>query len=502
MDKLFNHININDLFKFFLTHKEMAKNKKKKANNGPALSDERLIKERMRLLEKGRCFCSDTFEKSGEGIVIVSRRHTGGNVSFCAYLIDTYCLGLGSAFWSVRTADMELDNWVSRGGNMRECSYDEAHNWVYGAIAWAEDAGIEPCKEWRLAQYFLDEDTDDVPLMELPLGREGKHFLVANSKAELNRYLPILRENLGNDFDYVVRDEEYDDNDLDEEYTDDDDYDPFEEWDKDYSYIHPPLPTELNLHHPKVRNLLFAHDPLWYLSPEDAKRILSLPREELREDLEQMILHTLGLIYEGKATEKEDAIIENAALLLGEVGNDSTSLSALLEILKISNRLFEEACGDMVDKTIVASICKLGAGRLDMLYEFMHKQGFDSMHKCYVSEAVSEMFLQQADRRTGVIEWYRKLLLKEMEGDKKAMVGHEGMGFVVSDLVDIQAIELLEEIKKVFDKGLVSTGVCGDFNSIKRDILHPQHLRANADLDVYDRIEDLNEFVERSLNDL
>lgn len=475
----------------------MAKNKKKKGNNRPAMSDERLIMERMRNLEKGRCYCSDTFDESGEGIVIVSRRHTGGNVSFCAYLVDSYCLGLRRASWSVRTSEMELDNMIRQGGEVRECTYNEAHNWVYGAIAWAEDAGIEPCREWKLAQYFLDEDTDDVPLMELPFGREGKHFLVANSKADLNRYLPVLRENLGDDFDYVVQDEEYDDDDLDEEFNDDDDYDPFIELDKDYFYIHPPLPTELNLHHPKIRNLLLAHDPLWYLSPEDAKQILSLPREELREDLEQMILHTLGLLYEGKATEKEDAIVENAALLLGEVGNNSTSLSALLETLKLSNRLFEEAFGDMVGKTVVASLCKLGADRLDMLYEFMHEQGFDSMHKCYVSEAVSEMFLQQVDRRTEVIEWYRKLLLQELKGNKNAMVGFEGMGFVVSNLADIQATELLEEIKMVFEKGLVATIVCGNFNSIMRDILLPQHMRPNADLDVYDRIEDLNIFVER-----
>lgn len=479
----------------------MAKNKKKKVNNGPALSDERLIKERMRNLEKGACYCSETFEEAGEGIVIVSRRHTGGNVSFCTYLVDTYCLGLRHAFWNVRTSDMELDNMVRQGGEVHECTYDEAHNWVYGAIAWAEDAGIEPCMEWRLAQYFLDEDTDDVPLMELPFGKEGKHFLVANSKADLNRYLPVLIENLGEDFDYTVQEEDYDD-DLDEVFDDeDDDYDPFVEVDKDYSYIHPPLPTELHLHHPEIRDLLLAHDPQWYLSPDDAKQILCLPHEELREDLEQLILHTLGLLYEGNATNKEDAIIENAAILLGEVGNDTTSLAALLEILKLPNHLFEEACGDMMDKTIVASICKLGTDRLDMLYEFMLEQGFDSMHKCYVSEAVSEMFLQKAERRTEVIEWYCKLLLQELKEDKAAMVGFEGMGFVVSDIADIMGKELLEEIKMVFDKGLVATGVCGDFKYIKQDILHPLYPRTKADLDVYARIEELNKFVERNLSE-
>lgn len=476
------------------------KKKKKTINNGPALSPERLIKERMRSLEIGRCYCSDSFGEGGEGIVIVSRRHTGGNVSFCAYLVDTFCLGLRRVFWNVRASEMELDDLVRRSGELRQCDYNEAHNWIYGAIAWAEDAGIEPCKEWQLAQYFLEEDTDDVPLMELPFGKNGKHFLVAESKAELNRYLPTLRKNLGEDFDYVFQEDKYD---YDEDITDedDDDYDPFIELDKDYSYVHPPFPSELNLHHPELYDAMLARDPMWYISADEVTHLLELPHDELREDLEHLILYTLGRLYDGKTTEKEDAIIENASILLGEVGNDTTSLAALLEPLKLSDRLFEETFGDMLEKTIVPSICKLGNNRLDTLHDFMLEQGFDSMHKCYVSEAVSEMVFQQPDRRDEIIDWYAKLLLQELKEDETSMVGYEGMGFVVSDLVDIQAKELLAEIEQVIDRDLVATDVCGDFKSVNRDILHPKYPRKPEDLDLDDRLEALHKFIERNMNE-
>lgn len=107
---------------------------------------------------------------------------------------------------------------------LRECSYDEAHNRIYGSIAFAEEAGIEPHKDFRLTQYMLEEDTDDIPLIDYVYGRDGKHFLVCNDHAETNRYLPILRQHLGNDFGYIIHNDESDNTfDQDDQYDYDDD---------------------------------------------------------------------------------------------------------------------------------------------------------------------------------------------------------------------------------------------------------------------------------------
>ena len=77
------------------------------------------------------------------------------------------------------------------------CSYEEAHNRVWGSVAYAEEAGIAPDKSFRLTQYMLDEDTDDVPLIEYEYGKDGKHFLTCNSELEASRYLALMRKNLG-----------------------------------------------------------------------------------------------------------------------------------------------------------------------------------------------------------------------------------------------------------------------------------------------------------------
>jgi hypothetical protein len=106
----------------------------------------------------------------------------------------------------------------------RECSYEEAHNRVWGSIAYAEEAGIRPDKSFNLTQYILEEDTDDVPLIEYEYGKNGKHFLTCRSELEASRYLPLMRQHLGEgNYHYIIGigdpgfddDDEYDNEDED-----------------------------------------------------------------------------------------------------------------------------------------------------------------------------------------------------------------------------------------------------------------------------------------------
>ena len=195
----------------------MAKKKQKNSKTPqPTLSDEQFIKQRIRSVEIGKCYITDGLTDSGEGIVIVSRRHTGGRVSFASYLVDTWCTGVKDGFYRLREWDDELDELVERA-HAKECTYDEAHNWVYGALAFAEEGGIAPYKGFALTKYFLKEDTDDVPLIDYDFGRDGKHCLVAHSGLEASRYLPLLRKTLGDDgFTYIIG------NDGDSSTSDDD----------------------------------------------------------------------------------------------------------------------------------------------------------------------------------------------------------------------------------------------------------------------------------------
>ena len=205
----------------------MSKNKKKPNNGGQHfLSPEKYLQQRARLLPIDKCYINDNADEAGMAHIIVTRRHTGGRISFGVYLVDMLCLGVKDTYYQLRRDEDELLELLeSQPLNFIECSYQEAHNRIYGSIAFAEEGGIEPHPSFRLSRYMLEEDTDDIPLIEYTYGSDGKHLLICSTNLEASRYLPTLRKHLGNDVEYIIGDEDYEDEDYEDEDYEDEEYD-------------------------------------------------------------------------------------------------------------------------------------------------------------------------------------------------------------------------------------------------------------------------------------
>ncbi len=212
----------------------MAK-KKKRSQGQQFLSPEQYVKQRARTLKIGKCYISSDIEEAGEGHVIISRVHTGGRVSIGVYLLDIWCVGVKDSFYRLRLDEYEFEDLIeSYALDLRECSYNEAHNWIYGAITFAEEAGIKPHSSFNTTQYLLEEDNDDIPLIEYEYGKDGKHFLMVKNNLEANKYLPAMKKNLGEgNYEFVINNENaWDDDDWDDDKWDDDDWDD-DDWDED-----------------------------------------------------------------------------------------------------------------------------------------------------------------------------------------------------------------------------------------------------------------------------
>lgn len=189
--------------------KYMAKKKQKKGGQQGQqfLSPDEYLRQRARTLAIGKCYVSEDIERAGEGHVIVSRRHTGGRVSVAFYLVDIWCVGVKDSYYRLRMEDYEFEEMMEDYKlGIRECSYDEAHNRIYGAIAFAEEASIAPDKSFNVTKYMLEEDTDDIPLIEYEYGHNGKHTLITRSNLEASHYLPLLKKNLGEgNYEYILK---------------------------------------------------------------------------------------------------------------------------------------------------------------------------------------------------------------------------------------------------------------------------------------------------------
>lgn len=467
---------------------------KKKKNIQPQqmLSPEQFIKQKARNLPVEACYISKDIENVGEGTVIVVRRHPNEKFTLTIFLLDIFCLGVKDTFYRLRLDEFEYEEFFDKYTSMevKEITYNEAHNWIYGAIAFAEEAGIAPHKDFNVTQYMLEEDTEDIPLIEYNYGKDGKHFLVAMSQLELSRYIPILKKNLGDDFDYVLQDDEDEYDDYEE--VQDEDEEPidlkqlmenfknsplFKKYgpDTEYTYQHPEYPMVLNVENKGLVSTLFDPANFSGLSDEDTDRILAMPHDTLRRDLKQIILFHTGETCDGILEDLWEADngspITHALFLLGEIG-DEGSLDVVLETLRQSSEYSDFHFGDLMTEIYTPTLYKLGKDRLDKLMEFAKEKGLDTFNHVKIFPPIAYLAYLHPERRNEVIEWFREILRFATEKlPETQYFDSELAGMILSDLIDLKAEELLPEIKAMFDTGLVSLACCGDYEKVEKDIL-------------------------------
>ena len=488
---------------------------KKKKNIQPQqmLSPEQFIKQKARNLPVEACYISKDIENVGEGTVIVVRRHPNEKFTLAIFLLDIFCLGVKDTFYRLRLDEFEYEEYLDKFTSMdvTEITYNEAHNWIYGAIAFAEEAGIAPHKDFNVTQYMLEEDTEDIPLIEYNYGKEGKHFLVAMSQLELSRYIPILKKNLGDDFDYVLQDDEDEYDDYEE--VQDEDEEPidlkqlmenfknsplFKKYgpDTEYTYQHPEYPVVLNVENKGLVSTLFDPANFSGLSDEDTDRILAMPHDTLRRDLEQIILFHTGETCDGIPEDLWEADngspITHALFLLGEIG-DEGSLDVVLETLRQSSEYSDFHFGDLMTEIYTPTLYKLGKDRLDKLMEFAKEKGLDTFNHVKIFPPVACIAYLHPERRNEVIEWFREILRFATEKlPETQYFDSELAGMMLSDLIDLKAEELLPEIKAMFDTGLVSLACCGDYEKVEKDILSLKQTHCHEyPMEIHERFAEL-----------
>ena len=65
-----------------------------------------------------------------------------------------------------------------------------------------EDVGIDSEDSFDITKYILDEKKEEIPFAEF--GRNGKHYLRADTDEEAELYIPIIMEAIGTDFTYSI----------------------------------------------------------------------------------------------------------------------------------------------------------------------------------------------------------------------------------------------------------------------------------------------------------
>ena len=145
----------------------MAKNKKRKGTPGKnqTISPKKYIQTKARKLPILGCYINEDWETSKLAQIFIARRHINGNITFGGYLTDLLGRGVKDAVFNYNIPSFDFDYLLEEAGSM-------------------VDHDIKSHKDWEISQYILEEDTEDIPLMDLEFGINGKPVLFANFEDE------------------------------------------------------------------------------------------------------------------------------------------------------------------------------------------------------------------------------------------------------------------------------------------------------------------------------
>ena len=180
--------------------------KKKQTQQIQQLSPENYILQKARNLPVFECMVNEDWEFGKMASVSVARKHTNGNITLGLYLVDLNCLGVKDAHYLFNVSEPEYRRTITSNGNLDliSISYELAHNIVYAGLEFAKELGFNPHKDFSVARYILEEDTDEVELIEIECGKNGKPLYV-KSELESNRIIAQLEREVGKgNYDFIT----------------------------------------------------------------------------------------------------------------------------------------------------------------------------------------------------------------------------------------------------------------------------------------------------------
>ena len=167
------------------------------------------MRTRARNLPIHRCYINQDWEESQQAMILIFRKHTHGNITFGRFLVDLKLYGVKECSYKFNESPYMMEEMLEElGKHWVESDYNLVHNIIYAALEFAEEYGFSPHKNFKIAKYMLQEDNDDIPLMNVPLGDNGVPTLVVPYGETGQREMAILNKTAGENYRVVFLDED------------------------------------------------------------------------------------------------------------------------------------------------------------------------------------------------------------------------------------------------------------------------------------------------------
>ncbi len=276
--------------------------------------------------------------------IAIVRRMKAGNFCVGFFLVDLLCLGVKDCFYQFNLLPSEYqqlkEDFIlsNEKSNLSPTNYPLVHNIIYEGLAFAEDCGFQPHKDFSFLKFFFDEDDDRIETIDIPLGYDGSGVpaLFSAPHQPYTREIKVLEKRFGPDGFFLVHVDEHG-NPLDEDEDGEEDEEEEEDaqiynWEEnDPEVLINDLENEesddkindffLNSFTHPMDNEEFRESVLTYLRKKESPKLIEV--NALFEEFKQ----SPYLFFEKPVS--QDAIVKLHSLLIGDCSIDDSNLEML-----------------------------------------------------------------------------------------------------------------------------------------------------------------------------
>ena len=241
-----------------------------------------------------------------------------------------------------------------------------------------------------------------------------------------------------------------------------------------------------NFYHQEI-NWLYCNG--LFIGEEKIDTILSLQKDTLIQDLELVLQDSINRYsYFNKLTESNGwdeekmNFVIHAIYLLGEL-EATKSIGTIFNMLSQSNEYFELYLGDFITSMLWEPVFKIAANNLEACKQFMFKPDIDTYARITFPEMVEQLALHHPERRDEAINWFADVIhffLNSSLDDN--VIDNDLIALLICNVIDIKGSELIPNIKNLFEKGIVSQGICGQWNDVSEAFKRPDNYNKKKDI--------------------
>jgi hypothetical protein len=219
--------------------------------------------------------------------------------------------------------------------------------------------------------------------------------------------------------------------------------------------------------------------------------ILALPRPTLIADLEHAFLDVVVRYKYFRELDWDDDTCNffvHALYLLTE-HRSYRSLPVILDFLRQDEGFREFWVADWLETYFKAPLYILGENQLGVLKDFALEENVSPWHRVLANGVAAQVAIKQPNRREEIIQWFRAVIDHHLENpNNHNLIDSNFLSSLITDLINFSAIELEEDIKKLFATGWIQDSFCGNLDEVLKDLHKPFDPYRNDPLptDIYD----------------